>query len=204
MSLVIGLTGGIASGKSTVSTMLKEMDISVVDADIEARLAVMKGEPVYFKIIEMFGREILLEDGEIDRQKLGSVIFHQAKKRQILNEIVHPEVRKRMWDQTEKAKKNGEEVVVLDIPLLFESKLTYMVDKTLLVYVDAETQIQRLIARNNLSVEDAEARIRSQLPLSDKIKLADAVIDNNGSIADTKKQLHEILVQFGINNIHMK
>jgi dephospho-CoA kinase len=204
MSLVIGLTGGIASGKSTVSTMLKEMDISVVDADIEARLAVMKGEPVYFKIIEMFGREILLEDGEIDRQKLGSVIFHQAEKRQMLNEIVHPEVRKRMRDQTEKAKKNGEEVVVLDIPLLFESKLTYMVDKTLLVYVDAETQIQRLIARNNLSVEDAEARIRSQLPLSDKIKLADAVIDNNGSIADTKKQLHEILVQFGINNIHMK
>jgi dephospho-CoA kinase len=204
MSLVIGLTGGIASGKSTVSTMLKEMDISVVDADIEARLAVMKGEPVYFKIIEMFGREILLEDGEIDRQKLGSVIFHQAKKRQMLNEIVHPEVRKRMWDQTEKAKKNGEEVVVLDIPLLFESKLTYMVDKTLLVYVDAETQLQRLIARNKLSVEDAEARIRSQLPLADKIKLADAVIDNNGSITDTKKQLNEILVQFGINNIHMK
>ena len=204
MSLVIGLTGGIASGKSTVSTMLKEMDISVVDADIEARLAVMKGEPVYFKIIEMFGREILLEDGEIDRQKLGSVIFHQAEKRQMLNEIVHPEVRKRMWDQTEKAKKNGEEVVVLDIPLLFESKLTYMVDKTLLVYVDAETQLQRLIARNKLSVEDAEARIRSQLPLADKIKLADAVIDNNGSITDTKKQLNEILVQFGINNIHMK
>ena len=204
MSLVIGLTGGIASGKSTVSTMLKEMDISVVDADIEARLAVMKGEPVYFKIIEMFGREILLEDGEIDRQKLGSVIFHQAKKRQMLNEIVHPEVRKRMRDQAEKAKKNGEEVVVLDIPLLFESKLTYMVDKTLLVYVDAETQLQRLIARNKLSVEDAEARIRSQLPLADKIKLADAVIDNNGSITDTKKQLNEIIVQFGINNIHMK
>jgi dephospho-CoA kinase len=204
MSLVIGLTGGIASGKSTVSTMLKEMDIAVVDADIEARLAVMKGEPAYFKIIEVFGREILLEDGEIDRQKLGSVIFHQAKKRQMLNEIVHPEVRKRMWDQTEKAKKNGEEVVVLDIPLLFESKLTYMVDKTLLVYVDAETQLQRLIARNKLSVEDAEARIRSQLPLADKIKLADAVIDNNGSITDTKKQLNEILVQFGINNIHMK
>jgi dephospho-CoA kinase len=204
MSLVIGLTGGIASGKSTVSTMLKEMDLKVVDADIESRLAVMKGEPAYFKIIEAFGREIVLDNGDIDRQKLGSIIFHQAEKRQILNEIVHPEVRKRMRDQAEKAKKNGEEVVVLDIPLLFESKLTYMVDKTLLVYVDAETQIQRLIARNNLSVEDAEARIRSQLPLSDKIKLADAVIDNNGSIADTKKQLHEILVQFGINNIHMK
>jgi dephospho-CoA kinase len=200
MSLVIGLTGGIASGKSTVSSMLKEMNITVVDADIEARLAVMKGETAYLKIIEEFGRDVLLDNGEIDRQKLGSIIFHQVEKRQRLNEIVHPEVRKRMREKTETAKQNGEEVVVLDIPLLFESKLTYMVDKTLLVYVDTETQLQRLIARNNLSVEDANARIRSQLPLSDKLKLADAVIDNNGSLENTEKQLHEILVQFGINN----
>ncbi|MGF6948156.1 dephospho-CoA kinase [Neobacillus sp. B4I6] len=199
MSLVIGLTGGIASGKSTVSNFFKEMDITVVDADIESRLAVMQGESAYFKIIEEFGRDILLEDGEIDRQKLGAIIFHHAEKRQILNEIVHPEVRKRMRDQVDQAIKNSEEVVVLDIPLLFESKLTYMVDKTLLVYVDDETQLKRLIERNNLSVEDAEARIRSQMPLSEKIKLADAVIDNNGSIADTKKQLLEILAQFGID-----
>jgi dephospho-CoA kinase len=204
MSLIIGLTGGIASGKSTVSTMLKDMEIIVVDADIEARLAVMKGEPAYYKIIEEFGGEVLLDNGEIDRQKLGSIIFHQDEKRQTLNEIVHPEVRKRMKEKTEMAKQNGEEAVVLDIPLLFESKLTYMVDKTLLVYVDDETQLKRLIARNNLSVEDAKARIHSQLPLSDKLKLADAVIDNNGSLANTKKQLHEILVQFGIINIHRK
>ncbi|MFL6562234.1 MAG: dephospho-CoA kinase [Bacillus sp. (in: firmicutes)] len=201
MSLVIGLTGGIASGKSTVSSMFKEMHITVVDADIEARLAVIKGESAYFKIIEEFGEDILLASGEIDRQKLGSIIFHQEEKRQILNNIVHPEVRKRMGDQVEKAKKNGEEVVVLDIPLLFESKLTYMVDKTLLVFVDNETQLKRLIARNNLSVEDAEARIHSQMPLSDKIELADAVIHNNGSIEDTKKQLFEILGQFGIDKI---
>jgi dephospho-CoA kinase len=199
MSLVIGLTGGIASGKSTVSNMFKEMDITVVDADVEARLAVMKGEPAYFKIIDEFGEDILLANGEIDRQKLGSIIFHQEEKRQILNEIVHPEVRKRMRDQVEKAIKNSEEVVVLDIPLLFESKLTYMVDKTLLVYVNDETQLKRLIDRNNLSAEDAGARIRSQMPLSDKIRLADAGIDNNGSIADTKKQLLEILTQFGVN-----
>lgn len=204
MSLVIGLTGGIASGKSTVSNFFKEMDITVVDADIESRLAVMKGESAYFKIIEEFGRDILLEDGEIDRQKLGAIIFHHTEKRQILNEIVHPEVRKRMRDQVDQAIKNSEEVVVLDIPLLFESKLTYMVDKTLLVYVDDETQLKRLIERNNLSVEDAEARIRSQMPLSEKIKLADAVIDNNGSIEDTKKQLLEILVQYGIDINNLK
>jgi dephospho-CoA kinase len=204
MSLVIGLTGGIASGKSTVSNWFKEMDILVVDADIEARLAVMKGEFAYFKIIDEFGDDILMENGEIDRQKLGSIIFYQAEKRQTLNEIVHPEVRKRMRDQVEKAIKNGEEVAVLDIPLLFESKLTYMVDKTLLVYVDDETQLKRLIERNNLSAEDARARIRSQMPLSDKIRLADAVIDNNGSIAETKKQLHNILSQFGINKNNLK
>ncbi|MEH7504330.1 dephospho-CoA kinase [Neobacillus drentensis] len=204
MTLVIGLTGGIASGKSTVSKFFKELNITVVDADIEARLAVMKGESAYSKIIAEFGEDILLDNGEIDRQKLGSIIFHQAEKRKILNEITHPEVRKRMRDQVETAKKNSEEVVVLDIPLLFESKLTYMVDKTLLVYVDDETQLKRLIERNNLSVEDAGARIRSQMPLSDKIRLADAVIDNNGSIADTKKQLHDILAQFGIHKNNLK
>ncbi|PFP27777.1 dephospho-CoA kinase [Bacillus sp. AFS073361] len=199
MSLVIGLTGGIASGKSTVSNFFKEMNITVVDADIEARLAVMKGEAAYFKIIAEFGEDILLADGEIDRPKLGSIIFHQVEKRQLLNDIVHPEVRRRMKDQVETAKKNGEEVVVLDIPLLFESKLTYMVDKTLLVFVDNETQLKRLMARNNLSVMDAEARIHSQMPLSDKLRLADAVINNNGSVEDTKKQLLEILAKFGIN-----
>ena len=198
MSLVVGLTGGIASGKSTVSNIFKEMNITVVDADIEARLAVMKGESAYLQIIAEFGEEILLSNGEIDRQKLGAIIFHQEEKRLRLNEIVHPEVRKRMNDQVEKVKQNGEEVVVLDIPLLFESKLTYMVDKTLLVYVDNETQLKRLMTRNHLSVEEAKARIHSQMPLADKISLADAVINNNGSIEETKKQLLDTLAQLGI------
>ncbi|MFJ5717284.1 dephospho-CoA kinase [Neobacillus sp. NPDC093127] len=199
MSLVIGLTGGIASGKSTVSKMFKEMDIPVVDADIEARLAVEKGEPAYNKIIAEFGEEILMENGEIDRPKLGSIIFHQAEKRRHLNEIVHPEVRRRMMEQISAAKQNGESVIVLDIPLLFESKLTYMVDKTILVYVERETQLQRLINRNQLSIVDAEARIRSQMPLADKVKLADKVIDNNGTVEETKKQLLDILHRWGLN-----
>ena len=198
MSLVIGLTGGIASGKSTVSTMFKEMNIPVVDADVEARLAVMKGEAAYFQIIDTFGKDILLEDGEIDRQKLGSIIFHQEEKRKLLNEIVHPEVRKRMMEQVEKAQQTGEEVIVLDIPLLFESKLTYMVEKTILVYVDYDIQLERLMKRNSLSIDDAKARIQSQMPLNEKIKLADAVINNNGSIEETKKQLINVLSQFGI------
>ncbi|OLS41453.1 dephospho-CoA kinase [Bacillus sp. MRMR6] len=198
MSLVIGLTGGIASGKSTVSNMFKEMAIVIVDADVEARRAVEKGEPAYLKIIAEFGEEILLDNGEIDRQKLGSVIFYHAEKRQLLNEIVHPDVRRRMKDQTDAAIRGGEKVVVLDIPLLFESKLTSMVDKTILVYVDRDIQLKRLMERNNLSLEDAEARINSQMPLSDKISLADAVINNNGSINETKQQLVEILKSWGV------
>jgi dephospho-CoA kinase len=198
MSLVIGLTGGIASGKSTVSTMFKEMNIPVVDADVEARLAVMKGEAAYVQIIDTFGKDILLEDGEIDRQKLGSIIFHQEEKRKLLNEIVHPEVRKRMIGQVEEAQLNEEEVIVLDIPLLFESKLTYMAEKTILVYVDYDIQLERLMKRNSLSIDDAKARIQSQMPLNEKMKLADAVINNNGSIEETKKQLINVLTQFGI------
>ncbi|MEH7094676.1 dephospho-CoA kinase [Neobacillus vireti] len=198
MSLVIGLTGGIASGKSTVSNMLKEMSITVIDADVEARLAVMKGEPAYQKILAEFGDDILLETGEIDRQKLGAIIFHQADRRQRLNEITHPEVRRRMRQQVETAKQNNEGIVVLDIPLLFESKLTAMVEKTILVYVDSDIQLQRLVERNNLTHADAEARINSQMPLSEKIKLADAVINNNGTLEETKQQLLMILAKWGI------
>lgn len=199
MTIVVGLTGGIASGKSTVSNMLKEMNITIIDADVESRLAVKNGEPAYFKIIAEFGREILLPDGEIDRPKLASIIFHQEEKRQLLNQIVHPEVRRRMNEKIEEARKQREEVIVLDIPLLFESKLTYMVDKTLLVYVNEETQLKRLMERNNLSASEAEARIQSQMPLSEKISLADAVIDNNGLIEDTNKQLMNVLADWGIH-----
>jgi dephospho-CoA kinase len=198
MSLVIGLTGGIASGKSTVSNILKEMNITIIDADVEARLAVEKGEPAYQKIVAAFGNDILLTNEEIDRVKLGSIIFHNAEKRQLLNSIVHPEVRKRMNNQVEAAKEREEQVVILDIPLLFESKLTHMVEKTILVYVDRDIQLKRLMERNDLSLEEAEARIKSQMPLSEKVALADAVINNNGSIAETKKQVIEVLNGWGI------
>lgn len=198
MSLVIGLTGGIASGKSTVSNMLKEMGMRVIDADIEARLAVEPGEAAYEKIIEVFGEDILLAAGGIDRQKLGSIIFNDKEKRHSLNGIVHPEVRKRMMKQAEEAIKNGEEAVILDIPLLFESNLTWMADKTLLVYVEEDIQLQRLMQRNQLAEEEAEARINAQMPLRDKVKLADAVINNNGAIEETRKQLIQILENWGI------
>lgn len=198
MTIVVGLTGGIASGKSTVSNMLKEMEITVIDADVESRLAVQNGEPAYKQIVLTFGEDILLPDGEIDRQKLGSIIFHDEQKRQILNQIVHPEVRRRMNEKKDAAIKRDEKLVVLDIPLLFESNLINMVDRTLLVYVDRSVQLARLMERNHLSKDEAEARIQSQMPLSKKMKLADKLINNNGSLAETKRQLDQILEDWGV------
>lgn len=199
MSIVVGLTGGIASGKSTVSSMLIEKGITVIDADKEARLAVEKGEEAYNEIVNHFGEQVLLDDGSIDRGKLGAIIFHNEQQRQKLNSIVHPAVRKRMLSKKEHAIANGEKLVILDIPLLYESKLTYMVDKTILVFVDEDVQLERLMKRNQLTKEDAMARIHSQMPLKDKIKLADEVINNNGTVAETERQLLEILTKWNTN-----
>jgi dephospho-CoA kinase len=193
MALIIGLTGGIASGKSTVARMLLDMNIPVIDADVEARKVVEKGQKAYVQIIETFGSEILTAAGDIDRVKLGSIVFHDEDKRHQLNAIVHPAVRESMNAEKAKYVILGNSVVVLDIPLLFESKLTHMVDKTILVYVDAEIQLNRLMSRNQLIESEAMARIKSQMPLIEKIKLADAVIDNNGTINDTETQLIKIL-----------
>lgn len=196
MSLVVGLTGGIASGKSTVSNLLREKGYPIIDADLEARLAVAVGEPAYNKIIEHFGKEILLDNGEIDRGKLGGIVFNHEEQRLILNGIVHPDVRRRMLEKREQEVSNGEKLVVMDIPLLLESKLTGMVDKVLLVYVDEETQLERLMKRNHFTKEEALARITSQMPLKDKVPLSDAIIDNNGSFEETEAQLNNILKEW--------
>jgi len=198
--LVIGVTGGIASGKSTISNMIKSLGFVVIDADMAAREVVMPGEIAYQKIVEAFGKEILLDNGEIDRTKLGSIVFHQEEKRLLLNGIVHPAVRKRMLADKDAAIEKGEKTVFMDIPLLFESKLTYMVDHTILVYVDEDVQLKRLMERNQLTKEEALARIQSQMPLKEKKALADAVINNNGTIEDSREQLLQILRQWGVLN----
>lgn len=195
MTLVIGLTGGIASGKSTVADMFKEMGIEVIDADIEARKAVEVGEEAYNQIVTYFGEGILNDDRTINRSKLGEIIFNDSRKREILNEIVHPDVRRRMNEKKKSAILRGDKVVVLDIPLLFESGLRHMVDLVLLVYVESDVQLHRLINRNQLTTEEALARIQSQMPISEKRKLADIVINNNGTIEETKKQLNELITK---------
>ncbi|TYS69023.1 dephospho-CoA kinase [Sutcliffiella horikoshii] len=198
MPLIIGLTGGIASGKSTVANMLREKNIPIVDADVVAREVVEIGTDTYKKLVSEFGTDILNDDKTLNRPKLGSIIFQDETKRQSLNNIMHPSIRTSMKEKTKNYIEKGHDVVVMDIPLLFESKLTHLVDKTLLVYVTEKTQLKRLMERNDLSEKEATDRIQSQMPLSEKVKLSHAVIDNNGTITKTKKQLNQILEQWHI------
>ncbi|ALM28364.1 dephospho-CoA kinase [Bacillus altitudinis] len=193
MTLVIGLTGGIASGKSTVSQMIKEKGIRVVDADIIAKEAVSKGSAALHQIVQTFGEEVLLPNGELNRQQLGAIIFSDEEKRKKLNAIVHPEVRKEMLKQRDEGVSNQETFVVLDIPLLFESKLEGLVDRIIVVYTTPDLQLSRLMNRNDLSEEEALKRIHSQQPLEEKCQKADRVIENTKDLAFMRKQLENIL-----------
>ena len=191
MYKVIGLTGGIASGKSTASAYIEEQGFKVLDADMYARKVTEKGSPGYQKIIEAFGTGILDEDGNIDRPALGRIIFNDPDERQKLNGISHPEIRRMMnADRDEYVKENH---VFLDIPLLFENGLDEQCDMTVTVYVTEENQLKRLMARNRLTKEDAAARIGSQMPLSEKKNLSDRVFDNNGDKAELFRQIDEFL-----------
>ncbi|RLQ97975.1 dephospho-CoA kinase [Falsibacillus albus] len=198
MSLIIGLTGGIASGKSTVSEMLNHRGFKIIDADIAAREVVKAGAPALCEIVDAFGRGILLADGNLDRAKLGKIIFHDQEQRKKLNGIVHPAVRKWMNERKDEAIEQGKRTIFLDIPLLYESNLTYMVEKVILVYVDEEVQLHRLMERNGLSKDEASARISSQLPLSQKVKMADVVIDNNDRRENTEAQLEQLISKWGL------
>lgn len=198
MSLIIGLTGGIASGKSTISRMIMEFGFPIVDADIVAREIVEIGEDTYLKIIEVFGEVILQEDRTLNRQALGSIIFHNEEKRLLLNSIMHPAIRKRIEKHKNTYLSNGYKNVILDIPLLLESEERYNVDKIVVVSINQDAQLERLMKRNNLSMSDAKARINSQMKISDKVLLADEVIDNNGTIEGSKRQLIKIFQKWDI------
>lgn len=198
MANIIGLTGGIASGKSTVSAFLQDKGYTIIDADLAARMVVEVGQPAYLAIVEAFGKGILQENGQIDRAGLGSIIFNDQTKRNLLNGIVHPAVRSMMLSHKDEAIENGKQTVIMDIPLLFESDLTWMVDRTIVVTVEEDVQLSRLMKRNELTEEEAASRISSQLPLREKAEKADAVIDNNGSVEDTLKQVEELLAAWGL------
>ncbi|MEK9199086.1 dephospho-CoA kinase [Ureibacillus sp. 179-F W5.1 NHS] len=191
--MIIGLTGSIASGKSTVAKMLKDYGLPIVDADLVARVVVEPGTPTLQKIVEAFGEVALTEDGAMNRQKIGEMIFNDEEQRKRLNRIIHPAIRQEMLRQRDEHIAKGAQTVIMDIPLLFESKLQHFVDKILVVSVTEDTQLKRLMERNQLSEQEATARISSQLPLSVKEQGADAVINNNGTIEETAEQLQRIL-----------
>ncbi|MDW0112893.1 dephospho-CoA kinase [Sporosarcina saromensis] len=195
--MIIGLTGSIATGKSTVATMLKNKGYALVDADEIARQVVEPGRPVLSEITEVFGQEVLKADGSLDRERLGHRIFTNEEERKKLNAIMHPAVRKEMLRQKDEWLLNGARTVIMDIPLLFESKLQSFVEKVLVVSVSPSIQRARLMERNHLTEEEADARIRSQMPIAEKEELADAVIFNNGTREETEVQLTSILQQWG-------
>ena len=196
--MIIGLTGSIASGTSTVAKMLEGYHLPIVDADLVARQVVEPGTETLVKIAEAFGEGVIKKDGSMDREKVGSIIFHEPAKRKMLNDIIHPAIRVEMIRQRDEFLEQGAPHVVMDIPLLFESKLQHFVDKILVVSVKEGIQLERLMKRNHLSEEEARARIASQLPISVKEKGADAVIYNNEDIEATARQLEGILKSWGI------
>lgn len=196
--MIIGLTGSIASGKSTVVKMIESYGLPIVDADVVARQVVEPGTTTLKKIAEAFGPEIIAHDGSMDRAKVGSIIFHNEEMRKTLNSIIHPAIREEMLRQRDEFISFGEKNIIMDIPLLFESKLEHFVEKIIVVSVNKEVQLKRLMERNSFTEEEANARIATQIPVIEKEQLADAVIHNNGSLEDTAIQLQNILYEWNV------
>lgn len=189
--ILVGLTGGIASGKSTVSRCLQELGAPVVDADALVHELQAPGMPVLAAVVAHFGRQVLRPDGSLDRPALGRLIFQDPQHRRALEAIVHPAVRERIWAEVERLRQAGHVAAVLDIPLLFEGDMQRLVDETWVVYVDRESQRSRLMARDSLSAAEAERRIGSQMDLEEKRLRADRVIDNRGTVAQTREQVEQ-------------
>ncbi|HEE9174226.1 dephospho-CoA kinase [Staphylococcus aureus] len=196
MPKVIGLTGGIASGKSTVSELLSVFGFKVVDADKAAREAVKKGSKGLAQVREVFGDEAIDENGEMNRRYMGDLVFNHPEKRLELNAIIHPIVRDIMEEEKQEYLKQGYNVI-MDIPLLFENELENTVDEVWVVYTSESIQMDRLMQRNILSLEDAKARVYSQISIDKKSRMADHVIDNLGDKLELKQNLERLLEEEG-------
>ena len=185
----IGLTGGIASGKSTVVSMLRQYDAAIIDCDIIARDVVLPGSKGLQAVVRAFGPQALLSDGTMNRAYIGSVVFTNPAKKQELEEILFPLIRQEIRTKITQLEKAGEAVAFLDMPLLFEVKYQSYVNEVWLVYVDAVTQLARLMARNGYTKDEALARIRSQFPIDKKRALSQVIVDNTASLEKTEEQV---------------
>lgn len=185
----MGLTGGVASGKTTVANMLRELGAKIVDADELARRAVARGTLTFQKIVEEFGNDFLDKNGELDRKKLGRYVFNDATRKEKLEKIIHPVIGKMLIDSIESEREKKTEILILDIPLLFENNMQMWIRPVILVYTNPEKQIERLMKRENLSESEALNIIKSQMPIEEKKKLADFIIDNNDDLIKTESQV---------------
>jgi len=188
--ILVGLTGGVATGKSTVARMFKQCGAVVIDADLLARDVVKPGKPAWRAIVTLFGKTVLNPDRSLDRQALGSIVFRNRTKRRLLERIIHPRVAREQQRLVRRvAKRKPHAVVIYEVPLLFEAGVDKRVDKIIVVTADRETQIMRLKKRNHLSRAEALRRIQAQMSLSKKVRLADIVIDGTLRRQDAMKTI---------------
>ncbi|HKZ07781.1 MAG TPA: dephospho-CoA kinase [Methylomirabilota bacterium] len=191
--LLAGLTGGIATGKSTVSAMFTHLGARVTDADQLARDVVAPGQPAHAAVVAAFGSEVLQPDGYLDRKRLGAIVFADAEKRKRLESITHPAIRTR-WERILRVYEEEEfaGIVFWDAALLYETGGARLMEKMVVVTADPATQLARLMARDGSTEAEARARIASQMPVAEKAKLADYVVDNSGTRAETERQVREV------------
>ena len=195
MALIVGLTGGIVGGKSTVASMFRDLGAKIIDADKLGHGVILPYRPAWEKITRLFGKGILQNDLTIDREKLGKIVFTNQTLLKKLNKITHPEIIKIIKKEINFAKNkthNREKILIIDAALIYETKIDRLMDKIIVVYIDEDEQVKRLAKRNNLSEDETLQRIKSQMPTKEKIEMADYVIDNSSSLDKTKEQVEKI------------
>ncbi|MCW3490421.1 dephospho-CoA kinase [Dethiobacter alkaliphilus] len=190
--LVVGLTGGIATGKSTVAGMFADLGAYRIDADQLAREVVQPGNPAWEAIVRYFGDDILEKSGQLDRKKLGDIIFADPQMRQVLNGMTHPPVRALLREELARAREQGSCVALVEVPLLYEAGFERDVDRVIVVTTSPSAQRSRLMQRSGLTREEARLRIEAQMPLSEKVARADFVIDNDKTLPETKAQVLKV------------
>ena len=197
MTYFLGLTGGIASGKSTADEFFKKKIIPIIDSDLIAHKIMEIGQNGYKAVVDYFGTDILNDDQTINRRKLGGIVFNDKAKLKKLNELTHPLVHQEIKQQMARYRANQEKLVVIDVPLLFESGFESLCDGVLVISISPELQLKRLMKRNNFTEKEALSRINNQMPLSEKEKRATYVVANTGTINDLEKRLSDLLQKIG-------